>query len=66
MVSLLRSALTAHDVLSGVSELPNGCGAAVKLLGRGSKPVQAALRAAWNAASRVELLRTPGPEPAQG
>jgi urease accessory protein len=65
LVTLLRSALTACDVLSGVSELPNGCGAAVKLLGSASKPVQAALRTAWNTA-RVELLGVPAPNLRKG
>ena len=65
LVTLLRSALTARDVLSGVSELPNGCGAAVKLLGPTSKAVQAALRTAWNAA-RLELLATPAPNLRKG
>src|SRR5918992_1218444 len=42
MVAVLRRALTAcRDVLVGVSELPNGCGAVVKLLGPSSKTVQA-------------------------
>jgi urease accessory protein len=65
MVALLRRALTACDVLSGVSELPNGCGAAVKLLGSASKPVQAALRTAWNAV-RVGLLGIPAPNLRKG
>jgi urease accessory protein len=65
LVTLLRRALTGCDVQSGVSELPNGCGAAVKLLGSTSKPVQAALRTAWNAA-RVELLGIPAPNLRKG
>lgn len=65
MVALLRSALTGCDVLPGVSELPNGCGAAVKLLGSASKPVQAALRTAWNAV-RLELLGIPAPNLRKG
>jgi urease accessory protein len=65
MVALLRAALSACDLVSGVSELPNGCGAAVKLLGSSSKAVQAGLRTAWNAA-RVELLGTPAPNLRKG
>jgi urease accessory protein len=66
MVAVLRRALTAcRDVLVGVSELPNGCGAVVKLLGPSSKTVQATLRTAWNAA-RLELLGTPAPNLRKG
>jgi urease accessory protein len=65
LVTLLRSALIACEVLSGVSELPNGAGAAVRLLGSSSKAVRAALRTAWNAA-RVELLGIPAPNLRKG
>lgn len=66
MVALLRRALTGcTEVLGGVSELPNGCGAVVKLLGPSSKTVQATLRTAWNAA-RLELLGTPAPNLRKG
>jgi urease accessory protein len=66
LVALLRSALAAcDDVLAGVSELPNGCGAVVRLLGPASKTVKAALRTAWNAA-RVALLGTPAPNLRKG
>ena len=66
MVALLRRALAAlPDVLVGVSELPNGCGAVVRLLGPTSKAVKAALRAAWHAA-RVALLGTPAPNLRKG
>ena len=66
LVAVLRTALTAcPEVLPGVSELPNGCGVAVKLLGSTSKAVQAALRIAWNAA-RLELLGTPAPNLRKG
>ncbi|GAA1192789.1 urease accessory protein UreD [Pseudonocardia alaniniphila] len=65
-VDLLRSALVAcPDVLVGVSELPNSCGAVVKLLGPTSASVQAALRTAWNAA-RLALLDTPVPNLRKG
>lgn len=66
LVALLREALIAcPEVLSGVSELPSRCGAAVKLLGPTSKTVQAALRTAWNTA-RVELLGVPAPNLRKG
>jgi urease accessory protein len=41
---------TSSEVLAGVSELPNGCGVSIKLLGATSKVVSVALRTAWNAA----------------
>jgi urease accessory protein len=66
IVALLRTELAAcDDVLAGVSELPNDCGAAVKLLGQSSRAVQLALKTAWNAA-RVELLGTPAPDLRKG
>jgi urease accessory protein len=62
----LRDALAASsDLLAGVSELPNGAGAVVKLLGPNSKSVRTALRIAWNAA-RLELLGTPAPDLRKG
>jgi urease accessory protein len=66
IVRLVRDALAANrDVLAGVSELPNGAGAVVKLLGPNSKSVRTALRVAWNAA-RLELLGTPAPDLRKG
>jgi urease accessory protein len=66
MVGQLRSALaTCHDVLAGVSELPNGSGVVVRLLGSTSKTVKAALRTAWSAA-RIALLGTPAPNLRKG
>jgi urease accessory protein len=66
MVAVLRVAFTVYpDVLAGVSELPNGCGVAVKLLGSTSKAVQAALRTGWNAA-RLELFGRPAPNLRKG
>jgi len=62
----LRRALdSCPDVLAGVSELPNGCGAAVRLLGSASQAVQAARTAAWNAA-RLALLGVPAPDRRKG
>ena len=66
LVRRLRAAVeTSSDVLAGVSELPNGCGASVRLLGASSKVVGAALRTAWNAA-RLALLGTPAPDLRKG
>lgn len=66
LVRLLREALVdCPKVLSGVSELPNGSGAAVRLLGPTSQAVQTTLRTAWNAA-RLELLGVPAPNLRKG
>jgi urease accessory protein len=66
LVRRLRAAFgTSSDVLAGVSELPNGCGASVRLLGASSKVVRAALGTAWNAA-RLALLGTPAPDLRKG
>jgi urease accessory protein len=66
LVALMRTALAAHpEVLAGASELPNRCGAAVKLLGPTSKAVRAALMSAWNTA-RLELLGVPAPNLRKG
>lgn len=66
MVKVLRAALAAcRHVLVGVSELPNRCGVAVKLLAPTSKAAHSALRTAWNAA-RLELLGTPAPNLRKG
>jgi urease accessory protein len=66
VVRLLQDALAASsEVLAGVSELPNGAGAAVKLLAPNSKSARTALRVAWNAA-RLELLGAPAPDLRKG
>jgi len=66
IVSQLRDALrTCPDVLAGVSELPNGCGAAVRLLGGTSLSVKHTLHTAWNAA-RTALLGVPAPNLRKG
>lgn len=66
LVGLLRPVLDAcGDVLHGVSDLPNGCGAVVRLLGPTSRAVQAALGTAWNAA-RLALLGAPAPDLRKG
>lgn len=66
IVSQLRRALASSaEVLVGVSELPNECGAAVRLLGPNSKAVKAALRLAWDRARRA-ILGAPAPNLRKG
>jgi urease accessory protein len=56
LVACLREALAAcRDVLAGVSELPNGCGAGVRLLGPSSQSARTATRTTWDAARRALL-----------
>lgn len=47
---LHRCLATLPDVLAGVSELPNGCGVAVRALDHTSETVGATMRLAWNEA----------------
>lgn len=49
------------EVLAGVSELPNGCGAVVRILGHTSAAVAATMRVAWNEA-RLALVGLPAPD----
>lgn len=66
LVRLLRDALaSSSEVLAGVSELPGGAGALVKLLGPNSRSVRTALRVAWTAA-RLELIGAPAPDLRKG
>jgi len=66
VAALLREALAAHrDVLSGVSELPNACGATVRLLAPSSGSAKAAMRTAWDAA-RGALIGAPAPDLRKG
>jgi urease accessory protein len=66
MVTRLRQALAAgRDVVSGLSELPNGWGSAVRVLGPTSKAVHCASTKAWNAA-RLDLLGVPAPNLRKG
>lgn len=66
LVAVLRAALAACDgVFGGASELPAGCGASARMLGRDSRSVQAAIHAVWNAA-RMALLGTPAPRLRKG
>lgn len=66
LVTLLRAALASRpEVVAGASELPNDCGAAVRLLGPSSKTVKLALTTAWHAA-RLALLGAPPPDLRKG
>ena len=66
LVAVLRAALAVcPDVVVGVSELPNDCGAVARVLGDSSKRVQAAVTAAWSAV-RMALLGTPAPDLRKG
>lgn len=66
MVKLLRTGLAScTEVLTGVSELPNDCGAFVRLLGPSSKTVKQALTTAWCEA-RLALLGAPAPDRRKG
>lgn len=58
---LYRCLAPQEDVLAGISELPNGCGAVMRLLGRNSAAVTAAMRLAWNEA-RLALVGLPAPD----
>ena len=66
LVASLREALTGQPgVLAGASELPNGCGAAVRLLASSSRSAKAAMRTAWNAA-RLAVIGVPAPDLRKG
>jgi urease accessory protein len=65
LVEVLWESLSDHDVFAGVSELPNGCGVSVRLLGRTSKAVRAALTDSWNAV-RLAVLGAPAPDLRKG
>jgi urease accessory protein len=66
LTALLRGELAADSktrnvTISGVSELPNGCGVSVRILGRTGAAVERARTVAWNAA-RMALLGVPAPD----
>ncbi|HEV2923885.1 MAG TPA: urease accessory protein UreD [Solirubrobacteraceae bacterium] len=65
VVSLREALIDQPGVLAGASELPNGCGAAVRLLASSSRPARAAMRAAWNAA-RLAVIGVPAPDLRKG
>ncbi|USX45244.1 urease accessory protein UreD [Dietzia kunjamensis] len=66
LAAVMRSAADAvgadsAPVRCGVSTLPDGCGAWLRVLGRGQEHVESAVRAVWSAA-RVHLLGAPAPD----
>ena len=62
LVDRLRRCLASHtEVLSGVSELPNGCGVCVRMLGYTSLAIKSAFHCAWNEA-RLALIGLPAPD----
>jgi len=65
LVELLRESLRDDAVLAGVSELPNGCGVSVRLLGCTSTDVRDALERSWQAV-RLALLGVPIPNLRKG
>ncbi|MET7998353.1 urease accessory protein UreD [Amycolatopsis sp. NPDC005232] len=66
LVDLLRSALAeAPEVLWGVSELPRGRGASVRILGHASASVQAAVHNVWERV-RLTVLGAPAPDLRKG
>jgi urease accessory protein len=65
LVQLIRRSAVGGEVLTGVSELPSGSGASVRLLGPTSCAVRAALQDIWNAV-RLELLGVPAPDLRKG
>lgn len=61
LAALVRAALDTDDqTVSGVSELPNGAGISVRILGASAYAVDLARTAAWNAA-RLALIGVPAP-----
>jgi urease accessory protein len=58
---LHRRLASQTSVLAGVSELPNECGVAVRMLGLSSLEVRTAFHLAWNEA-RLRLIGVPAPD----
>lgn len=56
---------TQASVLAGVSELPNACGVAVRMLGSSSQEVRDVFHLAWNQA-RLLLIGVPAPDLRKG
>lgn len=62
LVDRLRDRLAdLSGTMAGVSELPNGAGASLRVLGRSSSDVAAAIRTAWNEA-RLALAGVSAPD----
>jgi urease accessory protein len=62
---LWRCLAECDSVLAGVSELPNGCGVVVRLLGATSLAVKQSFHLAWNQA-RLLLFGVPAPDLRKG
>jgi urease accessory protein len=58
---LYQSLAAQKEVIVGVSELPNNCGAFIRILGHTSITVGAVMQLAWNEA-RLALLNLPAPD----
>ncbi|MDF1603221.1 urease accessory protein UreD [Nocardioides sp. YIM 152315] len=66
LVSELRARdVERPDVMVGFTELPNGCGVAVRVLARTSATARHAMRELWNAA-RLTLMGLPAPDLRKG
>lgn len=66
LVGRLRDALrSCPSAFGGVSELPNGCGASVRILADTSRSARLAIRTVWDAA-RMALLGVPAPNLRKG
>jgi len=62
LVDALRTATTGvADVYAGASELPNGCGAWLRVMAADAVALRAAMTAAWQAVRRALTGRTPAP-----
>lgn len=66
LIGILREALAADErvagkTVAGVSELPNGCGVAVRMVGTSGAVVEHARTVAWSAA-RLAVLNAPAPD----
>lgn len=62
---VVDAAASKSPVRCGVSTLPNGCGAWLRVVGRDQEGVEAVVRHAWSAV-RVHLLGAPAPDLRKG
>lgn len=66
LAGALRAALSeVSEAMAGVSELPNGCGAGLRVLAPTSHVARTAVSNAWDAARRI-LLGAPAPDLRKG
>jgi len=62
LVDALRNATAdVADVYAGASELPNGCGAWLRVMAADGAALRAAMTAAWQAVRRTSTGQTPAP-----